>query len=234
MIRPSLIIHAESIARGQKWPELVDRVTQWFGKHPDQSGVIVNFLGGLSEKYPSAAKEAVEPALRAMLKTRADCVDALVALGVMMQSSGRSGDAQPLYEKAIQLDPGRITVLNNLAWILCEDLKQYDKALPFADQAIQKRPDYFDAYDTRGVIYFRLNQLDKSLADLTRCVDEFGSGSAALTGSVFHQGRTLFAMQRRVEAMQALRKAIDLNSQTQALSPADLNEAKRLMEELSK
>jgi tetratricopeptide (TPR) repeat protein len=151
-----------------------------------------------------------------------------------MQSSGRSSDAQPLYEKAVQLDPGRVMVLNNLAWILCEDLKQYDRALPFADQAIQKRPDYFDAYDTRGVIYFRLNQLDKSLADLTRCIDEFPSGSAAVTGSYFHQGRTLAALQRKLEAMQALRKAIDLNSQTQALSAADLDEAKRLLEELSK
>jgi superkiller protein 3 len=209
-------------------------VTQWYAKHPDQSGVIVNTLDRLAGNNPSAGKEAFEPILRKMLEIKPDCVEAMVALGVRLQSSSRPADAHPLYEKAIQLDPGRVMALNNLAWILCEDLKQYDRALPFADQAIQKRPDYFDAYDTRGVIYFRLNQLDKSLADLTRCIDEFPPGSAAVTGSYFHQGRTLAAMQRKLEAMQVLRKAIDLNSQTQALSPADLEDAKRLMEELSK
>jgi tetratricopeptide (TPR) repeat protein len=229
-----VIIHAESIARGQKWSELVTLVTQWFAKHPTLSAPIVSFLESLVTRTPAASKDAVEPILRKMLEIKPDCVDALAGLGVMMQSSGHSSDAQPLYEKAIQLDPSRVTVLNNLAWILCEDLKQYDKALPFADQAIQKRPDYFDAYDTRGVIYYRLNQLDKSQSDLARCIDEFGAGSAALTGAYHHFGRTLFAKQLRLESTQALRKALDLNLQTQALSPADLDEIKRMMEELSK
>lgn len=229
-----LIVHAESIARGQKWPELVTLVTQKFSQDPKLSGPIVAFLERLTTRTPAASREAVEPVLRRMIEIKPDNVDALAALGVILQSMGCSTDALPLYEKAIQLDPGRVTVLNNLAWILCEDLKKYDQALRFADQAIQKRPDYFDAYDTRGVIYFRLNQLDKSLADLARCVDEFGPGSAALTGSYFHQGRTLAAMQRRLEAMQSLRKALDLDSQNQSLSVADRNEAKRLLEELSK
>jgi cellulose synthase operon protein C len=229
-----LLVHAESIARGQKWPELVTLMTQWFAKHPTLSAPIVSFLESLATRTPAASKEAVEPILKKMLETKPDCVDALAALGVMLQSTGHPTEAQPLYEKAIQLDPGRVMALNNLAWILCEDLKQYDKALPIADQAIQKRPDYFDAYDTRGVIYYRLNQLDKSQADLARCIDEFGSGSAALTGAYHHFGRTLFAKQLRVEATQALRKAQDLNSQTQALSPADLDEIKRLLDELSK
>lgn len=229
-----LVIHAETLARGQKWPELVDLVSRWFAKRPDRSDIIVNYVETLTGKSPSSVKEAVEPILLKMLEIKPDCVDALAALGVIMQSSGRSTQAQPLYEKVIQLDPNRVIVLNNLAWIMSEDLKQYDRALQLVDQAIQKRPNYFDAYDTRGVIYYRLNQLDKSLADLSRCVEEFPAGSAALTGSSFHQGRTLAAMQRKVEAMQALRKAVDLNTQTQSLSEADLSEAKRLLEELAR
>lgn len=229
-----LVVHAESLARGQKWTELVDLLSGWFAKRPDRSDVIVSYIDTLTGKSASAVTEAIEPILRRMIEIKPDSVDALAAMGTVLQSSGRFSQAQPFYEKAIQLDPERVIVLNNLAWILSEELKQYDRALQLVDQAIRKRADYFDAYDTRGVIYFRLNQLDKSLADLTRCVEEFPAGSAALTGSFFHQGRTLAAMQRKVEAMQSLRKALDLNTQTQSLSQADIDEAKRLLEELSR
>ncbi|MCK4628546.1 MAG: tetratricopeptide repeat protein, partial [Sedimentisphaerales bacterium] len=131
------------------------------------------------------------------------------------------------------ITPGNSMVINNLAWILCEEKKQYAQALELAQQGLDKKPDYLDLIDTRGVIYYRMAQYDKAAEDFQKCIKLYRTGNRGLVGSYFHLARTLNHLGRKREAMQNLNQALQLNGTLGGLSETDLKEAKHLKEQLS-
>ncbi len=227
-----LSAHLDALARTQKWPELIDRATVWFKAHAGQAVSVVNILEGILREFPQGSRQPVETTLRNLLTIQPDSVEILTALGVLLQSTGDSSSAAVFYQKALEKSPDHVVLLNNLAWILCEDQKEYGKALDLVNRAIAINPNYLDPVDTRGVIYFRLNQLDKSLTDLTRCVESYPERSPSLAGSFFHLGRTFLALKRDVDAHKAFQRALDLNQRYPSLSAEDLAETRRLLSEI--
>ena len=94
-------------------------------------------------------------------------------------------------------------------------------------------PQYIDLIDTRGLIYYRLGEYDKAVADFTRCVELYPKDSPSLIASYFHLGRALAALGQNDKAVDNLRVVLDSSTKSESLSPVDLAEAERILAELS-
>jgi len=152
---------------------------------------------------------------------------------MILQSRGRSEQATSLYRKVIELKPDTVSAINNLAWILCEEQREYQQALELAQKGIEQSGNYADIIDTRGVIYYRLGEYHKAVDDFSRCVKISGADSPHLAGSCFHLGRAQAAIGQSSEAVDNLRKALDLNSQVRVLTESEIDEAKSILSKLS-
>jgi tetratricopeptide (TPR) repeat protein len=82
-------------------------------------------------------------------------------------------------------------------------------------------------------VYYRLGQYDKAVQDFRRCLRLYPQGTPALTASYFHLGRALVSVGQNNEAIDSLRKALELNGKVGGLSAEDTSEAQHLVEQLS-
>ena len=116
---------------------------------------------------------------------------------------------------------------------MCEHNLDYQQALDLAQRGLQKAPEYIDLIDTRGVIYHKTGQYQKAAQDFTRCIELYLKGTPSLTTSYFHLARSLKAQDRDNEAKNNLQIALALNDEVGGLSPTDLDEANRILANLS-
>ena len=84
-------------------------------------------------------------------------VEAVLQLALLLDGTGRSDQAIPLYERVLQLQPDHVVALNNLAFAKAEQGKDLDGALAMAQAAYKKQPDSEDIADTLGWIYIKKN-----------------------------------------------------------------------------
>lgn len=74
------------------------------------------------------------------------------------------------YTKVIELDRSKAwAAYNNRAWTLCQ-MGLFDRALADADRALELRPNYAAALDTRGNAYMGKGDLVRAKADFDRAV----------------------------------------------------------------
>ncbi|MCJ7692661.1 MAG: tetratricopeptide repeat protein, partial [Sedimentisphaerales bacterium] len=85
----------------------------------------------------------------------------------------------------------------------------------------------------RGVIYYRLGQLEKARQDFNTCLTLYPKGTPAATAAHFHLGRALAQLGQKKEAIEKLNKALELNTEIGGLSDKDIEEASSLLQELS-
>ena len=133
--------------------------------------------------------ELADAVFDAALARTPDASDLLVSRGYLRHVQGRYADEVQLYQQALQKKPDDVSFLNNLAWTLCEGLDKPQEALTWINRAFaESKQVYPQFYDTRGVIYTRLGQLDKAIADLERATQGRPIGSVlAHLARAYHQ-----------------------------------------------
>lgn len=89
--------------------------------------------------------------------------------GMMYQMGGRYENACKAYEEALKYDPDHALVLNNLAFILSDELKRHETAIPYAERAVELHP-MPEVIDTLGWIHVRLGDCRQGIADLSRAL----------------------------------------------------------------
>ncbi len=75
-----------------------------------------------------------------------------MSLGDYEYDRGNCDQAISAYSQALVLDPNLAQAYNNRAYTYMV-MRQYDKALPDLDKAVELRPDYINALMSRGDIY---------------------------------------------------------------------------------
>lgn len=75
-------------------------------------------------------------------------------------------DAIEQYRRTLDLDPGNVIALNNLAYLLAERNHEPDEALRWAQKASEAAPDNPTVADTLGWIYFRIGLYGNALQHL--------------------------------------------------------------------
>jgi tetratricopeptide (TPR) repeat protein len=177
----------------------------------------------------------------------------MTVLSMLMQREERHDESAALNRQILALDPNNLVALNNLAWVLCEDKGKHEEALGYANRGIEVYPQYTDLLDTRGVIHYRLGQLEKAVADFTRCIDLSHNNDRIAATARFHLARTYAEMGRRTDAITEITQALerhDKAAEIQArelerkgvqltgdealglLSPAEAQEARELKQKL--
>ena len=216
----------------QLWTELSQKVAEWYQKHPKDSLTPIIVARNLMATNDSQAVKTAEDILRKVLENDSDSVEAMTTLAILLQTAGRSDKSAQLYEKVLELQPDNLIVINNLAWIMCEEQAKFQEALELAQQGLQISPDYIDLIDTRGVAYYRLGEFELAKEDFTKCITLYQDNNPAVVSSHFHLARAFDKLGEKNEAIKHLNQALDMNSQIGGLSASDLAEARRLRKQL--
>jgi len=227
-----LLSQAQLLKEDKAWSGLSRMVIDWYGKHPEDSHTPVTIAKGLMVIEDTKAKTTAEEILRLILKGEPDCGEAMGVLAILLQIRGRPAESAPLYERLLELEPDNVIAINNLAWIISEVQGEHQKALELAQTGLKMAPNYYDLIDTRGVIYYRLGEFDKAVADFTECIKLYPGTTPASIGTRFYLARALAELGEKDKAIKYLNEALELESQIGGLSTADLAEAKSLLKQL--
>ena len=231
---PSPLLAKIRLLKSDKmWGRINQTVTSWCQAHPNDVNVPLVVANELAASQGAEPKKIAEDLFWGVLQHNTDSVEAIYSLAMLFQSTDRSTDAAKLYQRIILLDPNNIVVVNNLAWILCEDQNQYQQALELTEKGLAKEPNYTDLLDTRGVVYYRLGRFERAVEDLSRCVNLYPERSQSLVASYFHLARALAKLGRTSQAVDNLKKALDFNNSVGGLNASDVAEARQLLEKLS-
>jgi tetratricopeptide (TPR) repeat protein len=209
------------------------KVTDWRQKHTDDTRTLLAVANDLAATGDDKAGQTAETILRIVLDSDPQSTRAMTSLGMLLQIRARFTESAELYQRILDLEPDNLVVINNLAWILCKEQGQYQRSLELAQRGLEKAPDYIDLIDTRGMAYYRMGEYDKAVQDFTKCIELYPGRAPAVAASYLHLGKALVALEKKDQAGENLRKALDLNSEIGGLSEKDIKEALDILKELS-
>lgn len=98
----------------------------------------------------------------------------LLERGELRQLTGDYVRARESLEEALKLDPTNWIILNNLAYLLSDQMGEHAAALPHARAAVRS-VESADTLDTLGWVYVHLGQYSSAIAELSRAVQYAGA-----------------------------------------------------------
>jgi tetratricopeptide (TPR) repeat protein len=244
-----ILAQARLLKDDKLWNQVNQIAADWFQKHPNDTRTPVAIARYLVDVEDTEAKKTAEEILNTVISKDPNCIDAMSILAMHLQLTERSDQSARLYQQILNLEPNNPVAINNLAWILCEEQSAFQKALELAEKGLKIAPNYIDLIDTRGVVYYRLGDFNKSIQDFTTCVKLYPKESPSGIASRFHLARAIAALRRmrtvglrptvaaigeKDKVIEYLNQVLNPEAQTKSLSPKDLAEARRLLEELLK
>jgi len=230
-----LLTQAQLLSNDKLWDELTRKVADWSRKHPDDTRTPMTIATVLGATQQTEARQIAESIFRAILDRNPKFNAAALSLATLLQTAGRPAEAAQYYQRVLDSEPNNFVVINNLAWILCEEQSEPRKALELIERGIRVAPpQYIDIMDTRGIIYFRLGEYEKALRDFTQSLKLYPANVPSAVATRFHLARALNQLKRTSEAREQLQQVLDLNNRIGGLSQTDLTEARRLLEQLQK
>jgi tetratricopeptide (TPR) repeat protein len=224
-----LLAQVQLLKEEQLWSQLNLKVVERFQKYPNDSHTPVLIARDLASIDNNESRQTAEDILRLVLKNDPSSTEAMSVLAILLEMTGHSDESADLYRRLIELQPENLIAINNLAWILSEKKGQYQRALELAQKGLKLAPNYIDLVETRGVVFYRMGELTKSIDDLTRCVELYPISSPQYVGASFHLARALNQIGRKEEALKYLNQALNSEGKAAGLSTAELNEAKHLL-----
>lgn len=93
---------------------------------------------------------------------RADSFDSLAADAVSHHTAGRLSEAEAAYRTALELHPGSVAALQNLAAVLAAQ-HRHAEALPLLDAVLQQAPRYATAHYNRAATFEALCRTDDAI-----------------------------------------------------------------------
>ena len=218
----------------QRSPGLRPAIEDWVRRHPDDIQTLAAMAAAWVGKRDEAGMQLGETLLRSAAERGVESVGALFVRGNLAEMAGRSEEHARLNRRILELDPNNVIATNNLAWFLCETQHEYEEALALADGALERTPEYLDLIDTRGVIYFRMGNLEGAVKDFTRFIELCPPGTGSLATTRFHLAQVYSEMGNLSDATRQLEQISGLLDGTSDLSATDEAEAKRLLERAKK
>ncbi|MHC4926789.1 MAG: tetratricopeptide repeat protein [Planctomycetota bacterium] len=207
---------------------------QWTGLYADDSRkVLAAVLSKMIHIPHPGAIGTAEKMIESTINTNPESHVGYQAKATLLHISGKKIDAIPWYEKAIAINPDQVIAINNLAWILCTEKADYQKALEYAQIGLQIDPAYVDLIDTRGTIYMHLGEYEKAAADFATCETMYFPTNPNRTLSAFHHGQCLLKLGDKTQALIKLLKAQDMDTQTASLSDQQRQQLDAMIRQIS-
>lgn len=141
--------------------------------------------------------------LTGSIAKNASSIEARLLLAVVEDISGHVPQATEQYRKLLDMEPGNVIVLNNLAYLLADRGNQADEAEHFAKEAVNLTPDQSAMQDTLGWIYYRKGLLRESVTHLEKAVSLDGTPRRK-----YHLAMAYFRVGSTDKAQKTLRDAM--------------------------
>lgn len=154
-----------------------------------------------SKRLPEAIKN-----LEQSLTRNPKNLSALMMIGSVYEQMGEVEKAVAKYKDALKIAPQFVPALNNLAYLLCEKLNNFDEAYEHAAKARELAPEDTHIADTLGWILYRRGEYGRALLLL----QESAAKAPTQAEIQFHLGMTCYAMAQEEPARAALKRAIEL------------------------
>jgi tetratricopeptide (TPR) repeat protein len=132
---------------------------------------------------------------------------ACFSAGTLEELLGNTQKAEALYRKALELEPDYAPAANNLAYLMLENRRDADGALPLALMARKKMPDSSGAADTLAWVYYQKG-LYGFAAGLLREALQRNPNNATYH---YHLGMVCQKQNKKIEARKHLQRALQIN-----------------------
>ncbi len=227
----AIYTYCDALIKNNDYDRLVDLVKDWIDKYEDQR----ESFAAVAENTLSSSPESISAAesiLLAVIDNRDPSPGVLNSLAVLYHSTQRSAEAAETYRKVLSIDPDVPVAVNNLAWLICEYENEPRKALELADRGVEKFDGYIDLLDTRGMIYYRLEEYEKAVNDFNKCIELYSPFSSSLASSYYHLGLCQVSMGNTVGARESLLESLKVHSKNGGLSAVQTEEIHGLLDRL--
>jgi tetratricopeptide (TPR) repeat protein len=129
-------------------------------------------------------------------------------LGIIFSMKQQWDLAEFHYRKAIDMKPGFIPAINNLAYLLADKNKNLDEALRLAQKAREQMPDDPRIKDTLGWVYVKLGFYDQAIRILSESIQDIPENPTVH----YHLGIAYYKKGANSQALSALKQAIELDA----------------------
>lgn len=185
---------------------------------PVELAWIANYWASRGSAGIGRAIELIHEAIAAIPQENRELTASMnFELGRHALTAGQHEVMVTAFRRVVEIQPDNAIALNNLAFVMAENLKRPQEALPYARRAIELAPRSSHVLDTIGCVYYHLGDHAKASDYLTQAL---AIEDSALTQ--FHMARVLAAQGNRQEATNRLEKAKQKNPDPQTLS--DINQ----------
>ncbi len=140
------------------------------------------------------------PASETALRSQIDRLEAL-----SRHASGDFAGARDAYRRLLETEPDNVEVLNNLAYLLANDLDDAEAAVPLAERAAENASSNAEVLDTLGWAYHRAGRHE----DARRALEE-SVGLRPLPANTLHLGRVYLELRMPDQAREQLQRSIAL------------------------
>ena len=130
----------------------------------------------------------------------------LIKQGLALHQKGKYGEAQAIYEQALEIQDDHFDALQLLG-ALSAQTKQLTKAVDYLTKALQINPDHAACYSNRGIALKELGRLNEALASYDQAI----SIKPDYADAYSNRGIALKELGRLEEALESCDKAIQLN-----------------------
>ncbi len=215
-----------------RWTELVSLANEHLKKKPDDIAV-ADYAGILlmEAKDPSHQSAAVDLFKRVVAQRPKDAA-AYSKLGLAHFQAGRVGEARSTFEAGLAVDPKYLQLINDLAWILCEEQHDPNAAMKLAEKAVQDGADEPYFWDTWGVVLYRLGRLDESRIALEKAVAHPRVNAATRQSATLHLARTL-AGTDKAASRRLLEELLKTPAEQMKMPATEQEEARKLLAQVS-
>lgn len=217
-------------AQGQ-WDSVAALAADLLKKDPDNPSPVFWGATLLSRSGQAAAQERGIDLLKQLIELHPKNAAAFMRLGESYLGMGQFGEAKAAYVQGLALEPDNAAFLNNLAWIVCEEMNDPAGALEWAQKALNLSPDDPHTLDTWGVLQYRLGKHDVSREALNKCLGHNELPRATRASATFHLARTLAELDREAgrKLVETLLADADM---VRSLSDKNREEATKLRDRL--
>ncbi len=153
-------------------------------------------------------KEALRSYRQAYRYAGSDSLRSVITgiIGDMYYRNGQHAKSYRQYEKALRMDPGNAAVLNNYAYFISEDGREYEKALAMSVKANEIEPGNATYLDTRAWILYRLERYAEAKTIMLQAISLDRTGSEVL---LLHYGDILYELGEYFMAKTYWRRALE-------------------------
>jgi len=185
-------------------------------------------MGSNENRHRQAAKSLCQH----VLEQRPRDGESYAELGAVFYVLGEIDEARSAFERGLQLDPDHVRLLNDLAWLLCEDQDDPETAAKWAGKGIESGSADPTLLDTWGVVQYRLGNLRVSRQALEQCLAHPQVRPATRLAAKFHLARTLAELDPAA-SRRLLDDVLSDPATEHVLPSADRQEARQLRKSLA-